>query len=367
MQNRLQWSRILVIPLLFCSSVAAQELPIEQEVARLSTLRAEDSTYAMLFDRFGEPRELYEKYLEAVPRIAEDWRKRQSELSKLTDLGTTKTLAILPLIDWHVANEGLQGESGVAYLVKTDDATILFDVGRNSKEEHPSPLLQNMQQVGVNIHDIDLIVISHPHGDHTGGGKWARASTFSLTDHQIDLGELNAFTPVPMEYPGIEVKWSEDPTVIAPGVATTGVINNYCFFMGEIPEQALVVNVEGKGIVVISGCGHQTLKKIVDRTEALVDAPLYGMVGGLHYPVIKCRNIDVHRYVATWKLPGEFLSIEEVQGNIDYLRQRDVGVVGLSPHDSCDASIEAFRQTFPETYRDIVVGEEIMIPGSNTR
>ena len=367
MQNRLQWSQNLVIPLLFCFSVAAQELPIEQEVARLSTLRAEDSTYAMLFDRFGEPRELYEKYLEAVPRIAEDWRRRQSELSKLTDLGTTKTLAILPLIDWHVANEGLQGESGVAYLVKTDDATILFDVGRNSKEEHPSPLLQNMQQVGVNIRDIDLIVISHPHGDHTGGGKWARESTFSLTDHQIDLGELNAFAPAPMEYPGIEVEWSEDPTVIAPGVATTGVINNYCFFMGEIPEQALVVNVEGKGIVVISGCGHQTLKKIVDRTEALVDSPLYGMVGGLHYPVIKCRNIDVHRYVATWKLPGEFLSIEEVQENIDYLRQRDIGVVGLSPHDSCDASIEAFRQTFRETYRDIVVGEEIVIPGSNPR
>ncbi len=334
-------------------------------MARLSKLQAEDSTYAMLFDRFGEPRELYEKYLDALPKIAEDWRRKQSELGKLTDIGTTKTLSILPLIDWHVAHESLKGESGVAYLVRTDDTTILFDVGLNTKQEDPSPLLQNMQKLGVNIREIDLIVISHPHGDHTGGGKWARKNTFSLTGHQIDLGRIKAFTPVPMEYPGIEVEWSENPTVIAPGVATTGVITNYCFFVGEIPEQALVINVESKGIVVISGCGHQTLKKLVDRTEALFDAPLYGLLGGLHYPVVKCRNIDVHRYVATWKLPGEFLSIEEVQGNIDYLGERDVGVVGLSPHDSCDASIEAFKRTFLGTYSEIIVGQEIVIPVSN--
>ncbi len=170
-----------------------------------------------------------------------------------------------------------------------------------------------------------------------------------------------------MQSPGIEVGHTEDPTVIAPGIATTGVITNYFFFMGETPEQALAVNVEGKGIVVIVGCGHQTLKKIVDRVEALFDAPLFGVLGGLHYPVTKGRNIDIHRYVGTGKLPGEFLTIEGVQENIDYLKQRDLGVVGLSPHDSCDTSIEAFKQTFRETYRDIVVGEEIVIPVSNPR
>jgi 7,8-dihydropterin-6-yl-methyl-4-(beta-D-ribofuranosyl)aminobenzene 5'-phosphate synthase len=338
---------------------------LEAEVARFTRLRAEDSTYAMLFDFFGDPQTLYERYLEAVPKTAEDWQRRQSELAKITNFGTTGSLSILPLIDWQVAGENLKGESGVAYLVRTDNTTILFDVGLNGQQEDPSPLLANMQKLGVKIRDIDLIVISHPHGDHTGGREWARNNTFALTAKRIDLGQIKAFTPVPMEYPGIEVEWTENPTVIAPGVATTGVITNYCFFMGEIPEQALAVNVRGKGIVVISGCGHQTLRKIVDRAEALFDEPLYGLLGGLHYPVVACRNIDVHRYVATGKLPGEFLSIEEVQGNIDYLRERDIRIVGLSPHDSCDASIEAFRRSFPEAYREIVVGQTIAIPESD--
>lgn len=340
----------------------AQEPSSEEAVARLSELSQEDPTYARLFDHFGDPGELYEAFQEGTAKARADWQRRQSKLEKLTDFGSTKTLEILPLIDWHVAHDGLAGESGVAYLVRTDHATILFDVGLNAEAEDPSPLLRNMQRLGVDLQEIDAIVISHPHGDHTGGGKWVRRDSFSLTDRQIDLGEITAYTPVPMEYPGIEVMHTADPMVIAPGVATIGVITNYFFFMGETPEQALAVNLEGKGIVVIVGCGHQTLKKIVDRSEALFEAPLFGVVGGLHYPVTKGRNIDIHRYVGTGRLPGEFFTAEEVQANVDYLKMRDIGVVGLSPHDSCDTSVGIFKRSFGDVYTDIVVGREILIP-----
>ena len=343
-------------------SVPAQVLPVEEEVSRLSKLPQDDPTYASLFDRAGDPRELYEAFLEGTEKANDDWQRGQSELKKLTDFGSTKTLVILPLVDWHVANDGLAGGSGVAYLVRTDDATILFDVGVNAQEEDPSPLLRNMRRLEVDLRQIDAIVISHPHADHTGGGKWARKGSFSLTNQQVDLGEIRVYTPSPMQYPDIEVQYTENPTVIAPGVVTTGVITNHYFFMGETPEQALAVNVEGKGIVVIVGCGHQTLTKIVDRAEALFDAPLFGVLGGLHYAVTKGRNIDIHRYVGTGKLPGKFVTIEEVRANADYLKMREIGVVGLSPHDSCDTSIEVFKQSFPDAFTEIVVGQEIVIP-----
>jgi len=344
------------------AAVVAQATSSEEVVAKLSKLKRQDPMYAMLFDRSGDPTELYSAFLVGTERAKADWLQRQAQLTKLTDFGITKSLVILPLIDWNVAHDGLTGEPGVAYLVKTDDATVLFDVGRNANAEEPSPLLRNMKQLGVEVQEIDAIVISHPHGDHTGGGKWASQDGFSLTDRQVDLGDIEAYTPVPMRYPGIEVRHAEDPTVIAPGVATTGVITNYFFFMGETPEQALAVNVDGKGIVVIVGCGHQTLRKIVDRAEALFDAPLYGVVGGLHYPITKGRNIDIHRYVGTGKLPGEFLTVEDVQENVDSLKTRGIGVVALSPHDSCDTSIELFRRSFPDAYREILVGQEIAIP-----
>ena len=344
------------------ASAFEQESSAEEVVAHLSELRQEDPTYARLFDHFGDPRELYDAFLEGTERTRADWQRRQSELTKLTDFGSTRNLVILPLVDWNVANEGLAGESGVAYLVKTDSATVLFDVGLNAQSEDPSPLLRNMRRLGVDVGHIDAIVISHPHGDHTGGGEWSRQNTFSLTDHQIDLGDIRAYTPVPMKYPGIQVTYTDNPTVISPGVATTGVITNFFFFMGETPEQALAVNVDGKGVVLIVGCGHQTLKKIVDRAEALFEPPLYGVVGGLHYPLAEGRKIDVHRYVGTGKLPGEFLTVEDVEENVGYLETRKIGVVGLSPHDSCDTSIEIFRRSFTDAYREILVGQEILIP-----
>jgi len=48
-------------------------------------------------------------------------------------------------------------------------------------------------------------------------------------------------------------------------------------------------------------------------------------------------------------------------GYISLLKKQNPGVVALSPHDSCDASIEEFRKTFGAKYRDIKVGETIVI------
>lgn len=59
---------------------------------------------------------------------------------QITGIGTTQNLSILPLVNWHSANPNLKTEMGVSYLIKTDSATILFDLGQNADEENPSPL-----------------------------------------------------------------------------------------------------------------------------------------------------------------------------------------------------------------------------------
>mgnify|MGYP001811623320 FL=1 len=48
--------------------------------------------------------------------------------------GATKTLSILPLIDWHAAEPGLRTEMGVSYLIETDEQRILFEVGHNRNQ-----------------------------------------------------------------------------------------------------------------------------------------------------------------------------------------------------------------------------------------
>lgn len=328
---------------------------IEQEISKYPGLLP-------YFEKYGDPIELLARFREGKRKAEEEWQHKQSSLQKIKNLGTIKTLEILPLTEWYTCDDSLKGESSVSYLIKTDRCTVLFDLGLNPDQIHPSPLLHNMQQLGIALDDFDAIVISHKHGDHLGGGKWGKLNTFSLTGQQIDLGPKRVYTPVPMTYPGLTPVYTEDPTIISEGVATIGVISSQLFFFDSIAEQALAINVEGKGIVLISGCGHQTLPKIIERAEILFDEPIYGLIGGLHYPVTDSwGEIKRRFYVGTGKVPWEPITMEEVQNNIEFLRKRNPGVVGLSSHDSCDGSVEAFRSSFPGIYKYIKVGEKIVI------
>jgi 7,8-dihydropterin-6-yl-methyl-4-(beta-D-ribofuranosyl)aminobenzene 5'-phosphate synthase len=139
------------------------------------------------------------------------------------------------------------------------------------------------------------------------------------------------------------------------------VIHNPVFFI-DIAEQALAINVKDKGIIVISGCGHQSMKKILERSDLLFDQPVYAVLGGFHYPVEEGRNIGwIYKYVVVDKLPWERLTVEDVNDNIALLMAKDVQLAGLSGHDSCDKSIAAFKKAFGDNYVDIKVGQKIII------
>ena len=168
-----------------------------------------------------------------------------------------------------------------------------------------------------------------------------------------------------MTYPGLNPIHSEKPLILAKGVATIGTISNSLFLIGLEQEQALAINVEGKGIVLIVGCGHQTLPKIIERAESLFDEPIYGLIGGLHYPVnggpIEIMGMFFHQMFGTGKLPWDPITIEELQENIKFLKNINPKIIALSAHDSSDVSLKAFQDAFPEAIRTINVGERIII------
>ena len=57
------------------------------------------------------------------------------------------------------------------------------------------------------------------------------------------------------------------------------------FWIGAVSDQALVVNVRGFGLVLISGCGHPPIEWILGITERVLDVPIRAVLGGLHLPV----------------------------------------------------------------------------------
>ena len=287
---------------------------------------------------------------------------------RLEDVGSVERLTILPLVDWYTAGDDFVGEPGVSYLVRADDTTILFDLGFNVHGEHPSPLLRNMEALGIEFSDLDAIVISHPHVDHLGGLTYQVRRRFAPSAKPVDLGGVTTYVPSSLSNPTADIIVSGEPRVIAPGVAVTGVIPRQLFLIGWSPEQSLAVNVKGKGIVIIVGCGHPTLQRIIERAEMLFEEPVYGVVGGLHYPVTSSRGEKLEafglRYFGTGKWPWDPVGKQEVRDAIAFLSRRDPGLVALSPHDSCDWSVEAFHQAFRAAYQYILVGRDITVTGA---
>ncbi|MBW2629514.1 MAG: MBL fold metallo-hydrolase [Deltaproteobacteria bacterium] len=282
----------------------------------------------------------------------------------VSDFGTTKTLSILPLVDWHTSSPELRGEMGVSYLIETDEHRILFDVGQNTLQESPSPLEHNMKALGVTIDSIDTLFISHNHFDHVGGKQRQKDRTFSMGLEQVALPDVRAFVPIPMTYPGLSPVHAAEPTLIGNGVASTGTIPRQLVF-GWIDEQALVVHVAERGAVLIVGCGHQTIPKLLERYDQVFSEPLYGIVGGLHFPVpegrLKMLGLNAQRILASGQGIFAPITMDDVKANLASLEARKLGLIGVGGHDSSDEVIAMFSEAFDDAYRHIRVGERVVI------
>jgi len=277
---------------------------------------------------------------------AEIERASQTLPASIPNLETTTRLEILPLYEEDRSDESLEFGHGVSYLIRTDSATLLMDLGNNPAESAQLPSIQNMQKLGIAWEEIDAIVISHPHPDHVGGLKAWQTKTISFGNFTGDLSKTPIYAPIPMTYSDAMIIHSAEPILVGTDVATIGVIPFPEVFPLSLSnpksyEQALVIHVAGEGLVMITGCGHPTVEKLVARAEALFDQQVVGVVGGLHY---------------------ERVSAEELQRHIQFLEPRQLKFVALSPHDSSPQALEAFRSAFPEAYQVIRVGEALQFP-----
>lgn len=206
-----------------------------------------------------------------------------------------------------------------------------------------------------------MIVISHSHPDHCGGpSAWLRGS-FDLPD-QVRAG-IPEWTPVPMRHPNAHCEFSCNAGLLASGIATTGSIARQLFLLGRPPEQALIVNVIGKGIVVIVGCGHQGLTRLILRVRTLTDEPIYAVLGGFHLPV---HGLSAQEIIGGAKWPWRRTTEQDVTEVISVLGECQPRLVAPSPHDSSAWTLGRFAAAFADEYRSIRVGDEVVISSHTT-
>jgi len=270
----------------------------------------------------------------------------QEEPAIVPQLAVTKHLEIIPLYEEASNLESLFSGHGVSYLIRTDSGSVLLDVGNNFDQSSIAPFLQNLQSLGIAWDEVTRIVISHLHPDHVGGKQAWQGHTIAIGNMKLpdDLDGRLVFVPAPVTFKN--AIHATIPTLPAPDIATTGVISYLekfplSLFPSKGEEQALVVHVEGKGLVLITGCGHPGMKKLVERAEKVYEQTVVGIVGGLHYE--KMESVDVFP-------------------QIQFLQTRPIELIALSPHDSSPEALTAFEEAFREAYQSVSVGESIHLP-----
>jgi 7,8-dihydropterin-6-yl-methyl-4-(beta-D-ribofuranosyl)aminobenzene 5'-phosphate synthase len=259
-----------------------------------------------------------------------------SLISKIISLKETSKIEIISLMDstvdflssntrkelqtfqhsshWH---KGLpHAENGFSMLIRVHSGeemcSILFDAGTS-----PNGVSMNAEVMDIDLSEVSYVVLSHGHYDHFGGLASA-VKAINRADLQIiahedmtkpravanSKGDLRQYPTFP-ELKKLEIAKimdTKEPLLIASDLACVtgeiprtvefekGMVYNKILRDGSwqsdplvMDERALVLNVEGKGLVVVSGCAHAGIINTIRYAQQITGITMvYGVFGGFH-------------------------------------------------------------------------------------
>ncbi len=221
--------------------------------------------------------------------------------------------------------ESLQADWGFSCFIRGLEKSILFDTGAKGLI-----LNSNMEKLAIRPGDIDCVVLSHYHKDHTGG-----LSTILHHNPKIKVW-LPEFFPVDFKEnitsAGASILEVNDQRKICEGAFTTGVIE------GWIKEQSLVLDTT-VGLVVVTGCAHPRLINIFSKVKDMFGKDIHMVLGGFH-------------------LAG--FQKNEIQEVIE--KSRELGVKKIGPcHCTGELAHKMFAAAYKADFITVGAGTEIVV------
>lgn len=248
-------------------------------------------------------------------------------------------------------------EPGVSYYIEDGNEKILFDTG------YSSVILENATKMNINLKEVNKLVISHGHDDHTGGLRYffQEKRNIELIAHPECFNYKEDATGL---YIGSPLVKDELSKVCKLNLSKKPIqVSEHITYLGEIPisndfetrysigkcitddgkkddtiiDDSAIVYKSNKGLFVITGCSHSGICNILEYAKKVCnDNRIYGVIGGFHL-------FDIN---------------ERLEKTIDYLKANDIKLLYPCHCVSLKAKIEMAKRL---DINEVGVGLEISI------
>jgi 7,8-dihydropterin-6-yl-methyl-4-(beta-D-ribofuranosyl)aminobenzene 5'-phosphate synthase len=281
-------------------------------------------------------------------------------LLQATVANTEEAARVINLYDAFGASSSLKKDWGFAALVEYGGKRILFDTGNNAAIfEH------NVKELGIDLQNLDAVVISHRHGDHTSGLTYLLEINPGVVIYTPVEGAFfksalpqRFLTPAPGLAQDLQYFDGKPPQHLISGspwqdanfsqlAATKEILAGFHVIVTqsekagtlEMNELSLAVSTP-EGLAVIVGCAHPGIDKIL-ASAARIDPRLYTAVGGFH--LVATPDAEIRRVASVLH---------------DKLRLQRVAPA----HCTSELGFSRFLETYKERYDRAGVGATISLP-----
>jgi 7,8-dihydropterin-6-yl-methyl-4-(beta-D-ribofuranosyl)aminobenzene 5'-phosphate synthase len=287
-------------------------------------------------------------------------------LTAVSEMAVAAESKITILYEAFGDDAAMKKDWGFSALVEVAGKRILFDTGNDG-----DVFAANIKAKGVDLTNLDFVVLSHRHSDHMAGLNhvltvnpkvkiYAPREGFGIYGSSLPSSfyRKNESLPAQMRYydgkppevmkfgtawQGANFETIEQTTEVAPGVTLIALVSE-APGTRELRELSLAVNTSD-GVVLVVGCSHPGIEKIVEAAVA-INPKIHLIAGGLH--LVVAQDDAIAKTVAALK---DVFKVENVAPG----------------HCTGEPTFAALKQAFGDRYIYAGVGASLSLgPGIGT-